>query len=84
MSHMNMYNIIFNKYFDVFRHPLYFVMLSFVVGYMSDIAIEKGKVFGESLNLYYKEVGSGLWGGLAIMFSVIISYIIQFFFIPLL
>jgi hypothetical protein len=46
---------------------------AFVVGYILDIVIDKYNIFGDSLKPYYKTAGSGLWGGMAIMFAMIIS-----------
>ena len=37
----------------------------------------KFKIFGNSLDLYYKVAGAGLCGALAFVFSIIISYYIQ-------
>jgi hypothetical protein len=69
---------IFNIYFDVFENIFNFILLSFCMGYIADILIDKLNIFGKTLKPYYNIAGSGLWGGMAIMFSVIISYIIQF------
>ena len=49
---------------------------AFVVGYILDIIIDKYNIFGDSLKPYYKTAGSGLWGGIAIMFAMIISLFI--------
>jgi len=49
---------------------------AFVVGYILDIVIDKYNIFGDSLKPYYKTAGSGLWGGIAIMFAMIISLFI--------
>ena len=54
-----------------------FVCLAFPLGYIIDIIIDKFKIFGNDLDLYYKVAGAGLWGALAFIFSIIISYIIQ-------
>ena len=56
------------------------ILFSFIIGFIADILIEKLKIFGNDLDLYYKTVGAGLWGGLAIMFSVINTIIIMFLF----
>jgi hypothetical protein len=61
-----------------------FICIAFPLGYLIDILIDKFKIFGSSLNLYYKAAGAGLWGALAFVFSIIISYLIQkYFFVPL-
>jgi hypothetical protein len=54
-----------------------FICLAFPLGYIIDIIIDKFKIFGNDLDLYYKVAGAGLWGALAFVFSIIISYIIQ-------
>ena len=54
-----------------------FILISFPLGYVIDIIIDKFKIFGNDLDLYYKIAGAGLWGALAFVFSIIISYIIQ-------
>jgi hypothetical protein len=60
-----------------------FSILAFSLGYIIDILIEKNKIFGNRLNEYYKQVGGGFWGGLAFVFSIIISYFIQRNILPL-
>jgi hypothetical protein len=57
-------------------HLFYFCILAFVLGYIIDIVIYKMKVFN-GLDTYYKTYGAGLWGGLAFVFSILISYFIQ-------
>ena len=54
-----------------------FIGIAFPLGYAIDIIIDKLKIFGSSLDLYYKAAGAGLWGALAFVFSIIISYTIQ-------
>jgi hypothetical protein len=54
-----------------------FICIAFPLGYAIDIMIDKLKIFGNSLDLYYKIAGAGLWGALAFVFSIIISYLIQ-------
>jgi hypothetical protein len=60
-----------------FSNLLQFCMLAFLIGYMLDILIYKFKIFGDRLNDYYKTLGAGFWGGLAFVFSIVISYFIQ-------
>jgi hypothetical protein len=60
-----------------FKKLIYFCILAFIIGYILDILIYKFKVFGERLNIYYKKLGAGLWGSLAFIFSIVISYFIQ-------
>ena len=54
-----------------------FIGIAFPLGYVIDILIDKYKIFGNELDLYYKVAGAGLWGALAFVFSIIISYLIQ-------
>ena len=54
-----------------------FICIAFPLGYIIDIIIDKFKIFGNDLDLYYKVAGAGLWGALAFVFSIIISYIVQ-------
>ena len=76
--------LLFNMYFNVFENKILFTGCSFVVGYIADIIIDKMNIFGDTLKPFYKLAGSGLWGGLAIVFSVIISYLIQIYLLPIL
>ena len=62
----------------------YFSLLGYGVGYMLDVIIDKMKIFGDSLDPYYEIAGSGHWGAIAFIFSVVLSYIIQKIIIPLL
>lgn len=59
-------------------------ILGFIFGYIFDILIEKLDIFGETLRPYYKVAGSGFYGGLALMFSINLSYIIQMYLLPIL
>jgi len=59
---------------------LKFIAIAFPLGYIVDIFIDKYKIFGNGLELYYKIAGSGLWGALAFVFSIIISYLISILF----
>jgi hypothetical protein len=54
-----------------------FISIAFPLGYVIDIIIDKFKIFGNELDLYYKVAGAGLWGAIAFVFSIIISYLIQ-------
>ena len=60
-----------------FTNLIYFCILAFLIGYILDILIYKLKIFGNRLNIYYKTLGAGFWGGLAFVFSIVISYFIQ-------
>jgi len=54
-----------------------FSILGFILGYLLDIFIKKNRIFGNRLDAYYKAMGAGLWGGLALVFCIVISYFIQ-------
>jgi len=56
---------------------LYFCGIAFVIGFILDIVIYKAKIFGNRLDLYYKTYGAGLWGSIAFLFAIVISYFIQ-------
>ena len=75
---------LFNLYFDIFENRLLFTIFSFITGFISDIIIDKLNIFGNTLKPFYKLAGSGLWGGLAIAFSVLVSYLIQIYLLPIL
>ena len=66
-----------NNLLNLFKYCI----ITFIVSYIGDVLIEELHIFGNSLNLFYKSVGSGLWGSLAILFSVIISYFIIHLFL---
>lgn len=59
------------------KQLLYFCILAFVLGYGIDVWIYKMKIFGNRLDPYYKKLGAGLWGAIAFVFSIVISYFIQ-------
>ena len=77
--------LILHKYLlPIFHIPeiLLLIILGFIIGYLVDILIEKIDIFGPSLHQYYKLAGSGFYGGLAIVFSIIVSYILQIYLLP--
>jgi len=53
-----------------------FCILAFFIGYLIDIIIYQFKLI-DGLTNYYKAFGAGLWGAIAFVFSIIISYFIQ-------
>ena len=57
-----------------------FIGIAFPLGYAIDIIIDKLKIFRNDLDLYYKVAGAGLWGALAFVFSIIISYLLTTLF----
>jgi len=73
------YKLLYDKYLpDTNRERIVFFILTFIVGYIADIAIHRLNIFPK-LKLYYNELGSGFWGGLAISFSAILSYLILYY-----
>ena len=70
-----LFNLLYDKYLpeENEEYIMYFI-ITFIVGYFSDIIIYKINIFPK-LQLYYRVVGKGLWGALAILFSVISSFI---------
>lgn len=76
--------LILHKYLlAIFDIPelLLLIILGFIIGYIIDIFIEKIDIFGPTLHKYYTLAGSGFYGALAIIFSIIVSYYIQLIFI---
>jgi len=57
-----------------------FICIAFPLGYVADIIIDYYHFFGNSLVLYYKTAGAGLWGALAFVFAIIISYLLTMMF----
>jgi len=73
----NLFHIRYKKYLPETRTEyLVFFTVTFVIGFIADIVIHRLNIFPK-LKLYYRVVGSGLWGGLAILFSVALSICIQ-------
>ena len=70
---MKIFQTFYNKYLpETNREYIIYLVLTFIVGYIGDIVIFKMNIFPR-LKTYYKVVGKGLWGALAILFSVIVS-----------
>ena len=57
------------------KQLMFFLPIAFAYGWIADILIDTFKIFGKDLDSYYKEAGAGFWGGSALVFSIIISYI---------
>ena len=72
---MKIFQLFYNKYLPETKQEyiIYFI-LTFIVGFIGDIVIFKLNIFPR-LQKYYRVVGKGLWGALAILFSVIVSLI---------
>ena len=67
-----------------FKQLFKFLIIGFPLAYLADIVIDKLKLFGNSLNNYYKIAGAGFWGATAYLFSVLISFILQKYLITIL
>lgn len=57
-----------------------FLAVAFIIGYIIDILIKDYKVFGDSLDAFYEEYSAGLLGSLSIIFTIVISYFIIYYF----
>ena len=72
---MKIFQIFYNKYLpETSLEYIIYLVITFIVGFIGDIVIFKLNIFPK-LQKYYKVVGKGLWGALAILFSVIVSLI---------
>lgn len=60
------------------------LIIAFPLGFIIDDLIYRFHIFGTSLDPYYKEAGAGLWGALAFIVSIVISYILHNYFLPIL
>ena len=69
--------LLFNFYKpDTIKELWKFLTLATPIGYLADNIIYYFQLFGTQLNPYYKLVGAGLWGSLAFVFSIIITFFI--------
>ena len=72
---MKIFQIFYDKYSpETHKEIFIYLVISFIVGYLGDILIYKLDIFPK-LKLYYRVVGKGLWGAIAIVFSVFMSLI---------
>ncbi len=72
---MKIFQIFYDKYLPETRKEIFiYLVLSFIVGYIGDILIYKWNIFPR-LKTYYRVVGKGLWGAIAIVFSVFVSLV---------
>ena len=53
-----------------------FILIAYPLGYFADIFIYKYSVFGNELDEYYETTGAGVWGAIAFVFAIIVSYIL--------
>ena len=67
--------LLFNFGVPTNMNQLYMILLiAAPVGYISDIIIYKAKIFGSTLDSFYKEAGAGLYGALSFIFAIVISF----------
>ena len=72
---MKTFHITHDKYLpESINEYVIFLVISFLIGYIGDIIIYEINIFPK-LKQYYRVVGKGLWGALAILFSVIVALI---------
>jgi hypothetical protein len=61
-----------------------FIVVAYALGYAIDVIIDKTKLFGPTLEPFYRTAGAGHWGAIAFVFSLLMSYGIQKTIVPLL
>ena len=72
---MSIFQLTYNKYLpEKVNEIVVYLLITFIIGFIADVVIYKINIFPK-LKLYYQKVGKGLWGALAILFSVILSLI---------
>ena len=77
---MKIFQIFYDKYLPENKKEVFiYLIISFIIGYISDILIYKWNIFPK-LQTYYRVVGKGLWGAIAIVFSVFISLIFLYIY----
>ena len=74
---INIYKIMFNKLSH--NKFIYLAIIAFIVGYIADVIADKLNTF-PGMRLFYDTVGSGVWGGISILFSVVLSYFILYYY----
>jgi len=57
-----------------FQQLLRFLAVAIPLGYIADVLIYKYKVFGHTLDPYYKVAGAGFYGAAAFAVSILCSY----------
>jgi len=77
---MKLFQVYYDKYLPETKKEIFiYLVLSFIVGYIGDILIYKLNIFPR-LKTYYRVVGKGLWGAIAIVFSVFMSLILLYIY----
>ena len=85
LVHLLLFKILFGIYLPTrsTKYIMYFIILAFILGYVTDYIINTQHVFGHALDEYYKIKYAYVWGMMAYAFSIIISYNILFFMMKL-
>ena len=72
---MKIFQIFYDKYLpETSKEIFIYLVISFIVGFIGDILIYKLNIFPK-LQTYYRVVGKGLWGAIAIVFSVFMALV---------
>jgi hypothetical protein len=58
------------------------MIIAYVIGYGLDVAIEQLKVFGSSLDHYYRVAGAGHWGAFSFEVALVASFLVQQYLLP--
>jgi hypothetical protein len=82
LIHLLLFKVLFGIYLPTRsnKYIIYFIILAFILGYVTDYVIHINHVFGHALDEYYKIKYAYVWGMMAYVFSIIISYNILFLF----
>lgn len=56
--------------------------IAYGVGYALDVAIERLKIFGNTLDRYYRAAGAGHWGAISFEVALVVTFIIQRYVVP--
>lgn len=65
------------------QQTLAFASLAFVLGFVLDVLIDKFNIF-KDLKQFYRHNGSGFWGGLSLLVSMLLSLLLQRLVLPVL
>ena len=78
---MKLFQMFYDKYLPESSKEIFiYLVISFIVGYIGDILIYKLNIFPR-LKTYYRVIGRGLWGAIAIVFSVFMSLILLYIYL---
>lgn len=58
------------------------MVIAYGVGYALDVAIERLKIFGNTLDRYYRVAGAGHWGAISFEVALVVTFIIQRYVVP--